>query len=155
MSDTESVTVVPESVKPTRKKREFTPEMAAKLALAREKAAEVKAKMKEAKTEIQKLQPPKRNKLEELTRQLEELKKTQAQPASPPPTSPPAKPAKKKKPVVILEHSSSDDEPAQTPVVYVRKKKKAPPAPEHPPVTRMPRYNNPFFNHRPPELHYN
>ena len=168
MSAPDSSESIPEEVTPPppaeKKKRQLSPEALAKLAAAREKAAEVKKAMREAQSEIEKHKPKPPRKIDVLTAQLAELKAAAAKPPAapapdPPPvvrqrTNKPARPAPNQ-PVYILEHSSSDDDsaPSTQPIVYVRKKKKPPsapapaPAPTPPPTPRPPRAPdfNPFF----------
>ena len=79
-------------VKPTRKKREFTPEMAEKLALARTKASEVKKQMKAARLELEQAKRPKKTaaeKMSELTEELRLIREYNDSRPAPEPTPPP------------------------------------------------------------------
>ena len=142
-----TVESVVESVGKVKKKRPMSEEALQKLALARQKAAEVKARMKETKLEIDKLQPKPLKKIDVLNNQLAELKAAKSQVAEKVPDKAPEKKTEerthhatpkrdkvktKSRPVVILEKSSSsssEDDEERKPVVYVRKKPRAKEAP--------------------------
>lgn len=165
-----SVTINEVKKKPVR--RTMTPELLEKLKVAREKANEVKKKMKaegdvariaHLEKRLAKLKPPSKepelnNKEKELKEKDEKLPTVEEEEEEQPQKIKKKKP--KKKPVVIYDQSSSSSSDDDSQVVYVKRKsknkyKRAPapqPAPIQqqpppPPVTKVIQNPNPFYGY--------